>query len=212
MGADMGKGSGRVRFVGFFRVLPLTLVILFALLQNIERTEVIMYNAAHYVGFNWCKAFAFVAARDVERSMVPVILVVILGAFAGLSAGNVATAHVSGALRTMAECEAACAYEDVLPLNGRLLVFDSRLAHEVRPNTHREGRARRARLLRIAFGTNGSRGWRNIGRQAPETPRAPQAFALAIIGEAKQRANPYPQYTPVRKELLPSGAPILPVP
>ena len=65
----------------------------------------------------------------------------------------------SGALRTMAECEAACAYEDVLPLNGRLLVFDSRLAHEVRPNTHREGRARRALTVWITRPeTSGARG------------------------------------------------------
>ena len=82
-------------FGGFLGTPGLPLIV-YTLMLNVERDEVIMYNAAHYVGFNWCKApFAFVAARDVERSMVPVILVVILGAFAGLSAGNVATAHVS---------------------------------------------------------------------------------------------------------------------
>ena len=80
---------------GGFLGTPGPPLIVYTLMLNVERDEVIMYNAAHYVGFNWCKAFAFVAARDVERSMVPVILVVILGAFAGLSAGNVATAHVS---------------------------------------------------------------------------------------------------------------------
>ena len=45
--------------------------------------------------------------------------------------------------------DAACRVTEVLPLDGRLLVFDSRLAHEVRKNTSPEGKRRTALTLWI---------------------------------------------------------------
>ncbi|GMH67462.1 hypothetical protein TrST_g2080 [Triparma strigata] len=53
----------------------------------------------------------------------------------------------SGDFETMEAAAACCDFEDVLPVGGRLLVFDSRLAHEVRPNVNGRGKIRRALTL-----------------------------------------------------------------
>ena len=53
----------------------------------------------------------------------------------------------SGSFSAMSAASSCCDFEDVLPLGGRLLVFDSRLAHEVRPNVSEGGKVRRALTL-----------------------------------------------------------------
>jgi uncharacterized membrane protein YfcA len=70
-------------------------LIVYTLLLNVERTEVIMYNAAHYGGFNGLKAALFIAVSDVQPAMMPLLLAVLLGAIAGVAMGGAANHLVS---------------------------------------------------------------------------------------------------------------------
>ena len=71
--------------------------------------------------------------------------------------GALALYRGSEGVRAMAEATAEGApYEvaDMRPLDGRLLVFDSRLVHAVRPNTSADGKLRTALTLWITRPTD----------------------------------------------------------
>ena len=73
---------------GGFLGTPGPPLIVYTLLYNIERHEVIMYNAVLYVAFNSYKLLAFAARRDDGLRMAPVYVGVLIGSTIGAGLGQ----------------------------------------------------------------------------------------------------------------------------
>ena len=115
---------------GGFLGTPGPPLIVYTLLKNIERHEVIMYNAALFIGFNAYKVVTLIMRRVDDRRMLPMYTAVLIGVSIGAIVGHVAMAYVTQELfleilRSFLLCFIAMSItvETRLEVYGRVSVF-----------------------------------------------------------------------------------------